>query len=72
MLGKIYYYSLMDLLKQTLKLLDACKGTKTSRRVISRETGLDYEWLNKLSQGKIDDPGVKKITRLHRYLSSRK
>ncbi|MBL4869170.1 MAG: hypothetical protein JKY67_22645 [Pseudomonadales bacterium] len=57
-----------SLLEQTLNLLQNVKGVK-SRRSISSETGLDYEWLQKLAQGKIEDPGVKKIERLFKYLS---
>ena len=34
----------------------------------ARETGLDYNWISKLSNSGIDDPGVKKIEKLVNYL----
>lgn len=36
---------------------------------ICRSTGLDYDWLTKLAQGRIADPGVLKIQRLASYFS---
>ena len=53
------------LFETTIKLLRENRGRF---RTISDETGLDYNWLHKLSQGEINDPGVKKIERLNRYL----
>lgn len=38
-------------------------------REVAEATGLGYDWINKLVQGQIKDPGVNKIERLHRYLS---
>lgn len=38
-------------------------------REVADATGLGYDWLAKLAQGAIADPGVNKIERLHRYLS---
>lgn len=38
-------------------------------REVAEATGLGYEWLAKLSQGAIQDPGVNKIERLHKFLS---
>lgn len=34
---------------------------------ISRETGLTYDWLARVAQGRIPDPGVRKIQVLHDY-----
>lgn len=39
-------------------------------REVADATGLGYDWINKLVQGQIKDPGVNKIERLHRYLSA--
>lgn len=49
------------LLDYVLKQLQANKG---SWPTIARITELDYSWLTKLAQGKIDDPSVRKIQRL--------
>ena len=57
-----------SMLEQTMNKLAAVKGIR-SRRVIADEAGIEYEWLQKLAQGHIADPGVKKIERLHNYLS---
>lgn len=54
-----------DLLKQTLSLLAERKGQWPA---ICRATGLDYDWLTKLAQGRISDPGVRKIQQLHDHL----
>lgn len=54
----------IDLLTQTLAELGRRRGRWP---VICRDTGLDYQWLTKLAQGRIDDPGIKKIQRLHDY-----
>ena len=35
---------------------------------IVEQTGLEYSWLTKLAQGKISDPGVKKIQKLADYM----
>ena len=37
---------------------------------IARRTGLDYSWLQKLSQGRIKDPGVTKIEALQKDFST--
>lgn len=46
--------------------------SKGSWRKISRETGLGYEWLSKVAQGAIKNPGVKQIEMLDHYFRSRK
>lgn len=55
------------LLEQTIELLRLRQSTF---REIAAATGLDYDWLSKLSQGAIGDPGVRKIEKLHAYLSA--
>jgi hypothetical protein len=37
-------------------------------REVADATGLGYEWLAKLVQGRIHDPGVNKIELLNRFL----
>lgn len=50
-----------DILTPTLAELAARRGQWAA---ICRTTGLDYDWLTKLAQGRIADPGVRKIERL--------
>ena len=50
-----------NLLEQTLDELARRRGQWPA---ICRATGLDYDWLTKLAQGRIADPGVRKIQRL--------
>ena len=52
--------------------LDMLHDTDLPRRIIAAESGLGLEWLHKLAQGRIPDPGIIRIQRLHDYLSSRK
>jgi hypothetical protein len=56
------------ILGETKKLLDTAKGRWPA---ICRETGLDYNWLKRVINGKIKDPGVNKIEVLYRYLKRR-
>lgn len=53
-----------DLLQQTLDELARRRGQWPA---ICRATGLDYDWLTKLAQGRIADPGVRKIQRLNDF-----
>lgn len=53
------------MLAATLKALRAKRG---QFRAIAKATRLEYDWLTKLSQGRIHDPGVRKIEVLHDYL----
>lgn len=53
-----------DLLQQTLDELARRRGQWPA---ICRSTGLDYDWLTKLAQGRIADPGVRKIQRLSNF-----
>ena len=61
-------FSLMDAnleLEEVVSLLNQHKG-KWAR--VCRETGLDYSWITKLAQGRIRDPGYKKIVVLKCHL----
>lgn len=57
-----------------ITLLDAVKSALNERKEtetwksLAAGSGLDLNWLLKFYQGCIDDPGVKKIERLARYL----
>jgi transcriptional regulator with XRE-family HTH domain len=56
----------------TISLLDTTVTLLRDRgryREVAEATGLGYDWINKLVQGQIKDPGVNKIERLHKYLS---
>jgi hypothetical protein len=57
-----------NLLDDTKRLLEAREDTF---KVLAAETGLGFEWLSKLSQGRIPNPGVRKVQCLYDYLSSR-
>lgn len=61
----------MDMLNDTIQLLETTKG-EISRRRMAADTGLGFEWINKLAQGRINDPGYKRIVTLHNYLSTKK
>jgi len=52
---------------KTLKLLHQ---SDLSYREIQNATRLKEDWLNKFSQGLIDDPSVNKIQTLYNYLSN--
>lgn len=55
----------MALLNNTLLLLS--KATE-SRPTIAINTGLGFEWISKIAQGKIKNPGVNDIETLNEYL----
>ena len=57
----------MDLYKSTVEMLIASRG---KFRTIAEETGLDYFWLSSVAQGRIEDPGVRKMQRLYDYLTA--
>lgn len=58
----------MGLMEETIELLARDKGNWP---VTAKDTGLGREWISKLSQGLIADPGINKIERLHHYLSQK-
>jgi len=56
---------------ETQSLLESTIGRLRDRgryREVAEATGLGYEWLAKLAQGVIHDPGVNKIELLNRFL----
>ena len=53
------------LLETTLALL----RERGKYREVAAATGLGYEWIAKLAQNRISDPGVNKIETLHRFLT---
>lgn len=58
---------------ETTSLLDSTVHLLRERgryREVAQATGLGYDWINKLVQGQIRDPGVNKIERLHKYLTN--
>jgi hypothetical protein len=55
----------MTLLQETIELLRKDRGNWPTT---AADTGLGREWLSKLAQGAIDDPGVVKIEKLNAYL----
>jgi len=57
-----------SLLDKTLELARASDG---SIRQICRDIRVSTEWYHKLMAGKIHDPGVRRVQRLHDYLASR-
>ena len=64
----------IDLLAQTkLKLASAHAESGDSRsrfmRSVAQQSGVGYEWLMKFSAGRIGDPGVVRVQKLHDYLS---
>ncbi len=55
-------------LDQTYRLLDESDITL---REIAVGADVNYWWLTKLKQRRFEEPGVKRIERLHRFLSQR-
>lgn len=58
----------MTLLEETIELLNKASE---SRPIIATNTGLGFEWISKLANGKIPDPGVCRIERLNEYLKQK-
>jgi hypothetical protein len=63
----------MSLLNVTKTLLEKRIEAGTSLRQIARESDgtVEYEWLAKFSQGKVDDPGVNRVQALHDCLAKK-
>lgn len=55
------------LLESTYEQLKARDRALTLRR-IAEGAGVDYEWLAKFSQNRINDPGVQKVEAVHKFL----
>jgi hypothetical protein len=61
----------VPLLESTIKLLKRATDKGISLREIAPEGGpVEYEWLKKFYQEKIDDPSVRRIQALHDRLST--
>lgn len=56
-----------ELLKQAIEFVKSKKGELPS---LSKKIKLDYNWLRKLADGSINDPGVSKIEKILRYSES--
>lgn len=56
----------MELLSSTQKLLD---DTPQSVKTIAKGAKVNYRWLRYFMDGRYNDPGVRKIQRIHDYLS---
>jgi len=57
----------MDILTETMILL---KESKQKRREIASGAGVGFEWLAKLAQERIPDPGIIRVQKLHKYLKN--
>lgn len=53
------------LLQKTLKLLEKSQLT---RRQVALGAGVGEDWLKKVQLGKIPDPGVRRVQRVHDFL----
>jgi hypothetical protein len=54
------------LLPTVRKLLDARRGSWPE---IQRETGIPYRTIQNIAQGKVENPAVGTVERLHHYLT---
>lgn len=55
------------LLEQTVRLLHECE---LSRSDLAKRAQIGFEWLKKFEAGDIQDPSVRRIQRLHDFLSA--
>ena len=58
-----------DLYDETMTLLQQAPKT---RREIAKGAGVGLEWLTKFAQGRIPDPGIRRVEKLRAYLSQEK
>ena len=58
----------MTLLEDTIELLNRASE---SRPVIAKNTDLGFEWISKLANDKIPDPGVRRVEKLNAYLKQK-
>lgn len=56
-----------SLLDRTKKLLSDVEGL--TLREIANGAGVGHEWVRKIAYGGIDDPGVKRLEKLHAFLT---
>lgn len=57
---------------QTTKTLLAERPRALTLGMIAEQAGLTPDWLSAFSQGKMADPGITKVQRLHDFLITRK
>ena len=57
---------MIDIHTETMQLL---KTVNKSPKEMAADTGLGKRWLERLMDGDYNDPGVKKIQKLHDYLT---
>ena len=57
-------------LARTLALVSRANEAGMSYRQIADATGVNLFWLNKVRWAEIDDPGVKRVQRVHDYLAA--
>ena len=60
-------YQPENLIKTCRTLLKRRKG-KESRKQIAERAGVGVEWLNKLAQGRLENPTYSALTKLFNYL----
>ena len=57
----------MDMVSETIELLK--NRGDLSLRQVADGAHVDFEWLRKFHKQAINDPGVRKVERVHNYLS---
>jgi hypothetical protein len=63
----------MSLLERTQELLKKRLETHSLRRIAEESAGaVDEYWLTKFAAGKVPDPSVNRVQRLHDHLSKRR
>jgi hypothetical protein len=63
----------MSLLERTQELLKKRLETHSLRRIAEESEGtVDEYWLTKFAAGKVPDPSVNRVQRLHDHLSKRR
>lgn len=55
------------ILDRTVKLLQRCELPRTE---LAKNAQVGFEWLKKFEAGDIRDPSVRRVQRLHDFLSS--
>jgi len=58
----------MTMLTETRTMLDRALAEYTLREIAGDDGAISYEWLKKLKQGRIPDPGVTRVEALHARL----
>lgn len=60
-----------NLLSDTLNLLKKAKARDISYNEVCRRTGLKSLWLQKVKNGKMRDPSVRRVQLLHDWLTDK-